>query len=486
MFLIIRPLKLAAVLTFIVAWVAAGIVQGQQYNFNKDILSVLQQKCFSCHAGENREGDLWLDSKESILQGGHTGSELLGDSSQSELIARIESTEVGYRMPKESPPLSAAQQKAFRSWIDDGAPWPQSQTQGTRPAKTLATDKNPSPEKSGNFVERAGDFWLDAAKAYQQPSWKYASWILLPTAIVAFFVWLNGVLYRRRQRRKGEPVERNLWGRAKTSILTLAIVALAACCAFLWGRVEENQATIAQLEKSGPPKKQKPQLGVSFSAPPEVARPMHPKRLGGAYYRGNDERSEQLFNNGFYRTADMNVQLVDGQGNPVNYDSQVDPESLGIEFRFSRATSATTKLFLKRLLETSFISSSWGGIEKSTDKVFFSQNGSQDQWSVTFPLKLNGNAPNHRGELFVYYGSKDRTRIHYKIAYDLRMGPDGSLDANSEVWMGSAYHLGGRVISPQGNQILIDRWFDFRPIPEIVGENSDSAELLGLPEHLKQ
>jgi len=241
------------------------------------------------------------------------------------------------------------------------------------------------------------------------------------------------------------------------------------------------------LEKEGPPKKQLQQRpGISFDAPPQVAKPIHPRRLGGPYYRGNDERNEQLFNNGFYRTANMNLQLVDADGSSVDYDSQIELESLAIEFRFERSKGATTQLFSQRLLQSGFISSSWGGTEKSTDKVLFKQDGSEDRWSVTFPLKLKGEDPIFQGELFIYYGPLERNRIHYKIAYDLRLASDGTLDPKSEVWMGSAYNLGGRVISGQGNQILIDRWFDFRPIPEIEGKNADSPELLGLPEHLEQ
>jgi len=66
-FLIIRQLKLVAAVAFVTSWAAAGVTTAQEYDFQKDILSVLQQKCFSCHSGDNREGDLWLDSKDSIL-----------------------------------------------------------------------------------------------------------------------------------------------------------------------------------------------------------------------------------------------------------------------------------------------------------------------------------------------------------------------------------------------------------------------------------
>lgn len=446
----------------------------QDYDFNNDILVILKQRCLTCHSGDNREGDLWLDSREAMLAGGHTGSPLLGKVEESELLARIESTEAGYRMPKDGPPLTDQQQKTFRKWVADGAPWPE---------PTSRSGNSPGAEK--NFADKAGDLWLKMARRYEEPSWMYASWIVIPAVIIAFFMLLHRVLYRRRQRLKDESPLQPLLRSWLSGLAWLGIICLAALSAFLWGRVEEGQTEISDLKKFGPPKKLQKTFGVSFDEPPKVVRPMHPKRLGGRYYRGNDERNKALFNEGFYRTADMHVQLVDGDGKPVDYDTQVDPSSLAIEFRFDRSKGATKKLFSKRVLQTGFISSSWGGTEKATDRVLFQPIGGEDHWAVTFPLKLSGEGP-FRGDLFIYYGPLERNRIHYQIRYDIRIDPDdGSLDPESEVWMGSTYDLGGRVISGRGGQILLDRWFDFRPIPEIEGKNADSPELLGLPEHLK-
>ena len=50
--------------------------------------------------------------------------------------------------------------------------------------------------------------------------------------------------------------------------------------------------------------------------------------------------------------------------------------------------------------------------------------------------------------------------------------------------MGSLYNLNGRVLVPRGEKILLDRWLDWRPIPEIEGSHTQDPKLLGLPEHL--
>ena len=77
------------------------------------------------------------------------------------------------------------------------------------------------------------------------------------------------------------------------------------------------------------------------------------------------------------------------------------------------------------------------------------------------------------GDLYVYYGPLERNRIHYAIHYDLVF--DGNtISMGSELWMASTYNLNGRVLIPNQKDILLDRWFDFRPIPEIP--ESDNSE----------
>ena len=74
-------------------------------------------------------------------------------------------------------------------------------------------------------------------------------------------------------------------------------------------------------------------------------------------------------------------------------------------------------------------------------------------------------------------------RPHFGIRYDVRVR-EGAISKESELWMGSLYTLGNRVLIPDENKILLDRWFDWRPIPIIEGEPVTDPELLGIEEHL--
>lgn len=108
---------------------AAPALADDTVNFSRDILPLLSNNCFSCHGPDeaNRESDLRLDKPESAmatLESGHSAV-VPGDSSSSELFARIVSTDTDLKMP---PPdsgksLSAAQIASIKEWIDGGAQW---------------------------------------------------------------------------------------------------------------------------------------------------------------------------------------------------------------------------------------------------------------------------------------------------------------------------------------------------------------------------
>ncbi|HVS39401.1 MAG TPA: DUF1553 domain-containing protein [Gemmataceae bacterium] len=95
-------------------------------DFERDVLPILKDRCFSCHDGHNRTAGLRLDVKARALKGGESGKPAVvpGDSGKSELIRRVTSTDDAVAMPYKSDRLSAAQIQTLRSWIDAGAVWP--------------------------------------------------------------------------------------------------------------------------------------------------------------------------------------------------------------------------------------------------------------------------------------------------------------------------------------------------------------------------
>ncbi|QDT04586.1 Planctomycete cytochrome C [Rubripirellula lacrimiformis] len=91
-------------------------------DFNRDIRTVLSDKCFLCHGPDEstREAGLRLDIRDEAIDAGAIYS---GDSLQSEIIARVTSDDPDLVMP---PPdtgkkVTADEIAALQAWIDSGA-----------------------------------------------------------------------------------------------------------------------------------------------------------------------------------------------------------------------------------------------------------------------------------------------------------------------------------------------------------------------------
>jgi mono/diheme cytochrome c family protein len=110
-------------------------------SFEKDVQPILENSCLSCH-GETMQGRFDLRSRESALEGGARGSDVVpGDSEASRLYRRIAGLERP-PMPAQADPLSADQVAAIKKWIDQGARWGSAALTATRPAAVPAALEN--------------------------------------------------------------------------------------------------------------------------------------------------------------------------------------------------------------------------------------------------------------------------------------------------------------------------------------------------------
>ena len=94
--------------------------------FNRDIRSILSNRCFNCHGPDSvtREAGLRLDRRESATGEADSGERAIvpGDMEQSELLRRVVATD-DTRMPPEGSgdPLSEQEIKLLSDWIQQGA-----------------------------------------------------------------------------------------------------------------------------------------------------------------------------------------------------------------------------------------------------------------------------------------------------------------------------------------------------------------------------
>jgi hypothetical protein len=83
------------------------------------VRAVLTDKCLACHASETRKGGLDLTRRASAIQGGESGEAIVpGRPDESPLFEKLSRGEMP---PKE--PLKPLQVAAFRTWIEQGAPY---------------------------------------------------------------------------------------------------------------------------------------------------------------------------------------------------------------------------------------------------------------------------------------------------------------------------------------------------------------------------
>ena len=102
-------------------------VSARVVDFAAEVRPILEAKCYECHGAKSQKGDLRLDRRAEALRGGGEGPVIVpGRSAESELIARVGGVEPDQLMPPagKGERLSAEQVATLRSWVDQGANWP--------------------------------------------------------------------------------------------------------------------------------------------------------------------------------------------------------------------------------------------------------------------------------------------------------------------------------------------------------------------------
>src|SRR5258708_5068531 len=116
----------------------AEFAGGKQVDFVHQIQPILRESCYPCHGPEKKKASLRLDVRALALKGGENGPVIIpGLSEKSPLVQRLVSTNDEERMPQKADPLPPEKIALIRSWIDQGAPWPEA-VAGVDPAKHWA------------------------------------------------------------------------------------------------------------------------------------------------------------------------------------------------------------------------------------------------------------------------------------------------------------------------------------------------------------
>jgi len=452
--------------------------------FQRDILPVLERRCASCHNKEKHDGQLSLHDRAAIERGGESGRRIVNVSFEdNELWRRIAGQDVELRMPADGPPLDAEELATFDRWARAGAPWPTEQTQAVA-----------EPVDSGwtLWLARFIPPWLDPFLGQtDRLRADYGS------ALYLVMAWLAIVLLAERLKasdQKAWPLVARVRTYATPSCYGLLVAGIAAWC--VWLHVAKLQAREAELTTRIATLEHEMR---KFTEPPgafvdslEPERPKHPLRLGGPYYRGNDERSPSLYNGGFYRTATMHLALCDGEDRRLVWGDTLPSQGVAIRLDIERAPMATPRLFTPAVMAKAFLSPCRSSIHTLglADLVYPLETVEEgEHWVGRVPLKLpHPDASGDmllKGELYLYNcvpeGDQILERPHFGIRYRIDVKED-VIQPGSDLWMGSLYRL-GNIFYPPPDKILPSEWFDSREIPVIEGANSSDPSLLGVEEH---
>lgn len=143
----------------------------QEVELNMAVRTVLAHRCFQCHSSDKTEGELRLDSREFVFQGGEGGPVILpGDAKNSELVRRI-MLPPGHKeaMPGKGKPLDENEVNLIVTWIDKGAPWPE-HIKGIFPVAPLAP-RRPELPAMANGLTNPIDRLVDGYFGDNQLTW---------------------------------------------------------------------------------------------------------------------------------------------------------------------------------------------------------------------------------------------------------------------------------------------------------------------------
>lgn len=427
-------------------------------DFKRDIQPIFAAHCWKCHGEKKAMGGLRLDERSFAEQGGGSGKNLLEPAvHRNELLRRVKSKFDSERMPSEGPPLSQSQIDTLERWIVQGAAWP---------------EPPPSKEEQNAARQDTFDLWFDRL-AYittgrYLPAYGFAMAILIAMIFVerAKRARLEGTLAASGWRRTWQ---RRLM-RISRAWYLVAFLGVALFVAVQFSR--EQAGELAHGRKHSLAQQRSNQLQAGLKRHHEPLRPMHPPRLGGRYYRGNDERSAELFNGGFYRTATFDIHLADAEGRHLAWGDSV-PDQPHLHFVIERSAHSSPTLFTPEIMESSGLSAMQPEQREHVATVPFLSLRADipgERWSLLFPLEPIPTQGRLSGKVYLYKGQPgDTAHRHddpsYLIGYELS-AENGVIGRESHIWMASVYNV-PQLQWPETGQIPADQWFDFRPIPEI-------------------
>ena len=147
-----------------------SLTESQHDELNLAVRGIFAHNCHQCHSENKKKGDLALDNKRGVFNGGESGAIISpGNSASSELYRRI-SLPGSHKevMPKKGKTLRENEIAIVKLWIDQGARWSDRALQ-TFPEAPLTLTKPPLPKD--NAESHPIDQWVDVYFDHHSIGW---------------------------------------------------------------------------------------------------------------------------------------------------------------------------------------------------------------------------------------------------------------------------------------------------------------------------
>ena len=147
--------------------------------YTNQVLPILKNTCYSCHAGEGSSGQLTLSDRASILKGGSSGPGVNLEKPLESLILRAVKGD-GRSMPPRNR-LSKAQIDTLTKWVEMGLPMPDSPKTGKADTATSKADAIPAKHGPPPVNAETMKFWsFQPVKCPIVPAVKNKAWVTNP------------------------------------------------------------------------------------------------------------------------------------------------------------------------------------------------------------------------------------------------------------------------------------------------------------------
>ena len=150
-------------------------------DFDAQIKPILEAKCLNCHARGKYKGGLSLETRVSTLKGGESGPAIVpGRGAESLLVQLVAGVDPDRRMPEKGDPLPTADVALIRTWVDQGAAWPEASGLGFR--KASLAPRNPTVPAASEGIDHPIDLFVAQSMAKNHLK---AVWSPVPDSIFA-------------------------------------------------------------------------------------------------------------------------------------------------------------------------------------------------------------------------------------------------------------------------------------------------------------